>query len=374
VAKIIQILFQVILCLLLELLQEQAKRFFQLIVLLAPGQLTFLLVWLRIVFRPLWVSVVEPVLRPFVAFILSPMWLLVSLIFRTFGSGMLQLFKSIFSPLWSALSRTALSLLSPLLSALQSCFWSLISPVWSVLSGFSDFWTKLATLLMAKIRENLRIPQLLYNLFLPLVNGLGFVLRKYIDWVPVPFLRIVSTGARLIFGTDSEEETALVIVLSFTLAFYFSVIACAYLWKLVVLLASILFTHLMGAEEFRERLPWFPSPSTWKPNFETHETGAMIVVILVLLTLFIRLCVIIPRGAKLVYSFGVRFFVTKRSPPHRSTASSSPPPHPSQRLDENGSHNSSKTHEFASRNAPAAVVDVRTIRKRKLPLARKLFP
>lgn len=80
--------------------------------------------------------------------------------------------------------------------------------------------------------------QLLYNVFYPLVKGIRILLLKYIDWFPLPVTLMTSRLAHLIFGVASAEETAMIIVLSFTLCAYASVLLLGYSLKLAAFIAA----------------------------------------------------------------------------------------------------------------------------------------
>lgn len=145
------------------MLQEQAKRFVQLAVILAPGQLYFIVMpitWMLQIFRPLWVNLVDPLLRPLLSLLFAPFRILFGALFAALGATFLSLFNTLLQPVFSAIGTTLWGLVSP--------FWTyLFTPIFMVLremvslplraigSLFSSHWASFSRLLVAQIRANL---------------------------------------------------------------------------------------------------------------------------------------------------------------------------------------------------------------------------
>jgi membrane protein DedA with SNARE-associated domain len=105
-------------------------------------------------------------------------------------------------------------------------------------------------------------------------------------------LTVVSRLAYLAFGFASEEEAAVMIVLSFTVCFYGSVLGLAYTYKLSWLgMRGIL--RMTTDNERAELLtePW-RAPGGWKPDLEQHQFGASLLCILVAIILLSNMVLI----------------------------------------------------------------------------------
>jgi len=270
------------------------------------------------ILRPMWVSFVSPLIQP--------LWYFISNILGIFRVPVI-LFSNLLSPIYPIIYRNLLAPLwtiifyyiaSPIFATLRSY---ITLPIWMLINYIRVFsnpfylilkhtWTVISLhlrtplfWLIKKLHELMMPKQLFFNLFSPIVNGLKHLLHRF----PVPILTIVRKLAKRVFGYDSEEETAIIIVLSFTLTVYGSLILTAYAGKLIVF---ILFKTqlLQGIYEIEN--------VTWNLDFEHHQLGALLlsyIIIVILLFQFIKLLLVMGRFTLFVGKKGASTIATLRS-------------------------------------------------------------
>jgi hypothetical protein len=294
--QIIRYIVQILLCLLLEFFVDHLKRVLQIVVLLTPLEVFYIVInpirillepirvllwpWLQPIFGPLW-GVLSTLLAP----IFDLLWSILSLLSPIFSFvAQILLFlvtrtKIVIRPFVTVLNRALVDPVQKLLASFGSLLSAIFSPLLSLLTRISQPLWDIFKALGSKIFSSLnvyiqKLIQKIFQALQPMMNISGFLSRVFnvlvaglkaiLHWfLPVSLLEEIHSISLKIFGhpqhptpqqfgstklpqrftTPNTEETALMVIFAFVIVIYGSIFIWGYIFKLVLFILCLQWFH-----------------------------------------------------------------------------------------------------------------------------------